>query len=162
MRTSLPYRLVVPFVISNCYRWKSCDRWDDELGLAKRSQRWYHHVNDGTTSPLEKRIPAIRCSLSVKWRILFRHFRNLRSDFPVQASPGAGGGITPYNALYGEVPPERGTFFNTAVKRPSMREELHGNRYVRFGIASHMWLRLLADKEQGNFLCISRKFTGDE
>ena len=30
-------------------------------------------------------------------------------------SPGPGGGDTPYNGLYGEAPPERGTFFRLQV-----------------------------------------------
>ena len=29
--------------------------------------------------------------------------------------PGPGGGETPYNGLYGEAPPERGTFFRLQV-----------------------------------------------
>ena len=29
--------------------------------------------------------------------------------------PGGGGGGTPYNGLYGEAPPERGTFFSLQV-----------------------------------------------
>ena len=29
--------------------------------------------------------------------------------------PGVGGGDTPYNGLYGEAPPERGTFFRLQV-----------------------------------------------
>ena len=35
---------------------------------------------------------------------------------------------------------------HTAVKRLSMREELRGDRPVRFGKATHMWLNLLAGK----------------
>ena len=41
--------------------------------------------------------------------------------------------------------------YHTAVKRLSMREELRGNLYVRFGKASHMWLRLLAGKNREIF-----------
>ena len=29
--------------------------------------------------------------------------------------PPGGGGVTPYNGLYGEAPPERGTFFRLEV-----------------------------------------------
>ena len=36
--------------------------------------------------------------------------------FPKHVYPGGGGG-TPYNGLYGEVPPERGTFFRLQVKK---------------------------------------------
>ena len=31
------------------------------------------------------------------------------------ADPGRGGGGTPYNSLYGEAPPERGTFLTLRV-----------------------------------------------
>ena len=35
------------------------------------------------------------------------------------AIPGEwGGGVTPYNGLYGEAPPERGTFFRLQVSVP--------------------------------------------
>ena len=34
--------------------------------------------------------------------------------YVVSAPPGGGGG-TPYNGLYGEAPPERGTFFRLQV-----------------------------------------------
>ena len=37
---------------------------------------------------------------------------------------------------------------HTTVKRLSMRGELRGDRYVRFGKATYMWLRLLADKNR--------------
>ena len=37
-----------------------------------------------------------------------------------------------------------GALASTAVKRLSMREELRGDRYIRFGKSIHMWLRLLA------------------
>ena len=38
------------------------------------------------------------------------------NNFPKPSSPGGGGGEgTPYNGLYGEAPPERGTFFRLQV-----------------------------------------------
>ena len=37
------------------------------------------------------------------------------------------------------------------AKRLSMREELRGNRYIRFGKATDMWLRLLAGKNREIF-----------
>ena len=33
------------------------------------------------------------------------------------SSPGGGGRGTPYNRLYGEAPPERGTFFGLEVHK---------------------------------------------
>ena len=57
---------------------------------------------------------------------------------------------------------------HTAVKRLSMREELRGDRYVRFGKATHMWLRLLAGKNweilfvfQESSLAMNRKNKGN-
>ena len=41
--------------------------------------------------------------------------------------------------------------FSTAVKRLSMREDLLGDRYIRFGKSIHMWLRLLAGKNRETF-----------
>ena len=40
---------------------------------------------------------------------------------------------------------------STAVKRLSMREDLLGDRYIRFGKSIHMWLRLLAGKNREIF-----------
>ena len=40
---------------------------------------------------------------------------------------------------------------HTAVKRLSMREELRGDRYVRFGKTTHMWLRCLTGKNREVF-----------
>ena len=45
----------------------------------------------------------------------------------------------------------RGYLGDKAVKRLSMREELRGNRYIRFGKATDMWLRLLAGKNREIF-----------
>ena len=33
----------------------------------------------------------------------------------LHCTPGVGGGGTPYNGLYGEAPPEQGTFFRVEV-----------------------------------------------
>ena len=38
----------------------------------------------------------------------------VNSMFPLVSGPGGGEG-TPYNGLYGEAPPERGTFFRLQV-----------------------------------------------
>ena len=43
------------------------------------------------------------------------------------------------------------SFTSTAVKRLSMREDLLGDRYIRFGKSIHMWLRLLAGKNREIF-----------
>ena len=51
---------------------------------------------------------------------------------------------------------------HTMVKRLSMRGELRGDRYVRFGKATYMWLRLLAGKNREIFFVFIGKFTGDE
>ena len=40
--------------------------------------------------------------------------RALRNEVP-KWDQGGGGGGTPYNGLYGEAPPERGTFFRLQV-----------------------------------------------
>ena len=42
--------------------------------------------------------------------------------------PGGGGGGTPYNGLYGEAPPERGTFFRLQVYE---RVGIHKLRYIK-------------------------------
>ena len=40
---------------------------------------------------------------------------------------------------------------STAVKRLSMREDLLGDRYIRFGKSLHMWLRLFVGKNREIF-----------
>ena len=42
-------------------------------------------------------------------------FLELRSQKTFRLSEPEGGGGTPYNGLYGEAPPERGTFFRLQV-----------------------------------------------
>ena len=37
-------------------------------------------------------------------------------------SPGGGGGGTPYNGLYGEAPPERGTFVRVGISQADVYE----------------------------------------
>ena len=43
------------------------------------------------------------------------------------------------------------SFTSTAVKRLSMREDLLGDRYIRFRKSIHMWLRLLGGKNREIF-----------
>ena len=42
-------------------------------------------------------------------------FKNKRRNREIDCQTPGGGGGTPYNGLYGEAPPERGTFFTLQV-----------------------------------------------
>ena len=55
--------------------------------------------------------PAARISASI---IALGSLISVSLESVVVACPGGGGG-TPYNGLYGEAPPERGTFFRFQV-----------------------------------------------
>ena len=49
--------------------------------------------------------------------------------------PPGGGGVTPYNGLYGEAPPERGTFFRFQVNK---RVGFHKLRYIKGREIDHL------------------------
>ena len=49
------------------------------------------------------------------WSIQQNTLHNRRSSRSIKSSPRGGGGCTPYNGLYGEAPPERGTFLRLQI-----------------------------------------------